>query len=322
MVEPVVSIMVITYNQEQFISDAIESFLKQKCKFPLEIVIGDDCSTDNTQNVIKEYQTKFPDLIKPILNPVNLGPLTNAINVLEHCTGKYIALCEGDDFWIDPLKLQKQVDFLEQNNDYVLSFHNVIAINVIDDKRTRSELEQELFKKQPEEIPVEHSTHTSSMLFRNVIRNFPGDFDKIISGDSYLQFLLARYGKSTFQKNIYPNIRRRHPQSVWSYKSQEYKIEQGIVLYEKLLEIAINQKEVQYLSKILIKHRIQYVKFLCSNRRKMEGIVTLKKTIKEAWKRKLFWFLLAYNITRLPLISGFYLFFHSRVMKKSYILKR
>ena len=225
--------MVITYNQEQFISDAIDSFIEQKCNFPLEIVIGDDCSTDNTQNIIREFSSKYPTLIKPILNPVNLGPLPNAINVLEHCTGKYIALCEGDDFWIDPLKLQKQVDFLEQNNEYVLSFHNVIAINVIDDKRTRTEIKQELFKRKPEEIPVEHPTHTSSMLFRNVIRNFPGDFNKIISGDSYLQFVLARYGKSIFQKNIYPNVRRRHPQSVWSYKDQEYKIEQGIYLYEK-----------------------------------------------------------------------------------------
>jgi len=306
MDEPVVSIMFITYNQEQFISDAIESFLKQKCKFPLEIVIGDDCSIDNTQNIIKEYYSKYPNLIKPILNPTNLGPLTNAINVLEHCTGKYIALCEGDDFWIDPLKLQKQVDFLEQHLDYVLSFHNVIAVNVIDDKRTRTELEQELFKKKPEEIPVEHPTHTSSMLFRNVIRNFPGDFNKIISGDSYLQFILARYGKSMFQKNIYPNVRRRHPQSIWSYKDQEYKIEQGIYLYERLLEIAINQNEVKYLNKILIKHRIRYVKFLWTNHRKAESIVTMKKTIKEAWIYKLFCYLLAYIITTLPLFSAAY----------------
>jgi glycosyltransferase involved in cell wall biosynthesis len=309
MNEPLVSIMVITYNQEQFISDAIESFIEQKCKFPFEIVIGDDCSADNTQNIIREYSSKYPTLIKPILNPVNLGPLPNAINVLEHCTGKYIALCEGDDFWIDPLKLQKQVDFLEQNNEYVLSFHNVIAVNVIDDKRTRTEIKQELFKTKSEEIPVEHPTHTSSMLFRNVIRNFPGNFDKIISGDSYLQFILARYGKSTFQKNIYPNIRRRHPQSVWSYKDQEYKIEQGIFLYEKLLDIAINQKEVKYLNKILIKHRIRYVKYLWTNLRKRESVVALKRTIKEAWKNRLFCYLLAYIIATLPLVSAVYKFF-------------
>jgi glycosyltransferase involved in cell wall biosynthesis len=306
MDEPVVSIMVITYNQEQFISDAIESFLEQKCKFSLEIVIGDDCSTDNTQNIIRDFGSKYPNLIKPILNPVNLGPLPNAINVLEHCTGKYIALCEGDDFWVDPLKLQKQVDFLEQNNDYVLSFHNVIAVNVIDDKRTRAEIKQELFKRTPEEIPAEHPTHTSSMLFRNVIRNFPGDFNKIISGDSYLQFVLARYGKSTFQKNIYPNVRRRHPQSVWSYKDQEYKIAQGIYLYEKLLEIAINQNEVKYLNKILIKHRIRYVKFLWTNGRKREYVDTLKKTIKEAWVHRLLCYLSAYIIITLPLVSTAY----------------
>jgi glycosyltransferase involved in cell wall biosynthesis len=83
MNDPVVSILVITFNQEQFISDAIESFLKQECKFPIEVVIGDDCSTDNTQSILKEYHLKFPDLIKPILNPINLGPFPNAMNVLK-----------------------------------------------------------------------------------------------------------------------------------------------------------------------------------------------------------------------------------------------
>lgn len=295
----VVSIMVITYNHEQFISDAIEGFLIQKCNFPVEIIIGDDCSTDSTQKIIKEYYSKFPTTIKPILNSTNLGPLKNAINVLKHCTGKYVALCEGDDFWIDPLKLQKQVDFLEQNPEYVLSFHNVIAINVTDDKRTRSELEQELLKKKPEDIPVGHPSHTSSMVFRNVIKSFPSDIDKIISGDSFLQFVLARYGESTFQKEIYPNVRRRHPQSIWSYKSEEYKIEQGIYLYEKLLEIAINQKEVKYLNKILIKNRTRYIKFLWSNHKKRESIATLKKTIKEAWTNNLFWFYVFYNFSHL-----------------------
>lgn len=298
--------MVITYNHEQYISDTIEGFLIQKCNFPIEIVIGDDCSTDNTQKIITEYCSKFPAIIKPILNPINVGPLKNAINVLEQCTGKYIALCEGDDYWIDPLKLQKQVDFLEQNQEYVLSFHNVIAVNVIEDKRTRREIELEVFKKEPEEIPVGHPTHTSSMLFRNVIKSFPSDIDKIISGDSFLQFILSRYGKNTFQKNIYPNVRRRHPQSIWSYKSEQYKLEQGIYLFEKLLEIAINQKETKYLNKILIKNRTRYINFLWSNHKKRESILYLKKTAKQAWTNKLFLYLIFYNIVHIPLISSFY----------------
>jgi glycosyltransferase involved in cell wall biosynthesis len=313
MVKPLVSIMLITYNQEHFITDAIESFLMQKCSFPFEIVIGDDASSDNTQKIIKDYYSRFPLIIKPILNPMNLGPLRNAINVLEQCAGKYIALCEGDDYWTDPDKLQIQIDFLENNSDYVLSYHNVIAINVSDDKRTRNEIQQEIYRKDPKEIPVGHPTHTSSMVFRNVIRTYPTDIDKIISGDSYLQFVLARFGKSTFQREIYPNIRRRHPQSIWSYKTQEYKIEQGIILYEKLLEIAISKEEIEYLNRLLIKSRIIYYYFLCSTHKKKESLTYFKKTLVAAWSKKKFWFFILFNLSQLPPAAGIYKYFKSTV---------
>jgi hypothetical protein len=185
-----------------------------------------------------------------------------------------------------------------------VSFHNVIAVNVLEDKRTRHDLEQEILKKIPEDIPTGHPTHTSSMLFRNVITEIPDGFDKIIGGDSFLQFMLSRYGESTFQKNIFPNIRRRHPQSVWSYKSEQYKIEQGIYLYEKLLGIAINSKEVKYLNKILIKHRTRYLKFLWCNDKKRESIKCLKKASTEALKYNLFLYLVFYNLKNLYFISS------------------
>jgi hypothetical protein len=219
-------------------------------------------------------------------------------------------MLEGDDFWVDPHKLQKQVDFLDLHTEFVLSFHNVIAVNVIDDKRTKSEIEREILMKSPEDIPIGHPSHTSSMLFRNVIKDYPEGFDNIISGDSLLQFILRRYGATTFQKNIYPNVRRRHPESIWSYKSNEYKLVQGICLYEKLLEIAINNKEVRYINKVLIKNRTRYIRYLWSNHRKLESINTLKKMIIEAITSRLFWFLVVYNITTIP--------FFSKLSKKTY----
>lgn len=303
MNKSLVSACIITFNHETFIKDCIEGALNQKIGYPYEIIIGEDFSTDKTKEICLVYAQMFPEKIKLICNPQNLGMNGNWVKSLSSCTGKYIAICEGDDFWIDPLKLQKQVDFLEQHNEYVLSFHNVIAVNVIDDKRTKSDLEQEVLKKDPEDIPVGHPTHTSSMLFRNVINSFPADIDKIVSVDSYLQFVLARYGKSTFQKEIYPNVRRRHPQSVWSYKSQEYKIEQGIILYEKLLEIAINKKEVKYLSKILIKSRTRHFKFLWNNHNRRESFKCLYKTSKEAFKYKIFWYFVLYNLNDLFSLS-------------------
>lgn len=289
-----VSVCMITYNHENFIKEAIDGVLMQKCNFNFELVIGEDSSSDMTRRMCLDYAISNPT-INLLTTEKNIGVMRNLIRTLMACNGKYIAICEGDDFWIDPLKLQKQVDFLEQNQEYVLSFHNVIAVNVIDDNRTKNELEEEIFKKLPQDISVGHPSHTSSMLFRNVINEFPVGFDNIISGDSFLQFILNRYGKSTFQKNIYPNIRRRHPQSVWSYKSKEYKLEQRIYLYEKLLEIAINHKEVKYLNKILIKNRSRYLKFLWINHKKRESLECFSKATKEAFKNKLFWYLVFYN---------------------------
>jgi glycosyltransferase involved in cell wall biosynthesis len=121
---PLLSIACITYNQEKYIGQCIDGFLMQKTSFPIEIIIHDDASMDNTAKILKEYADKYPDLITPIFQTEN--QYSKGINpgfefVFPECRGKYIAICEGDDYWTDPYKLQKQVDFLEANSDYVLS---------------------------------------------------------------------------------------------------------------------------------------------------------------------------------------------------------
>lgn len=126
-----VSILSITYNHEKYISQAIESFLKQKTNFKFEIVIADDASTDNNQSIIKDYHQKYPEIINPILREQNVGMNYNFSDAIKKCKGKYIALCEGDDYWTDPIKLQKQVDFLEANPEYGMVSTD---INLIDEK--------------------------------------------------------------------------------------------------------------------------------------------------------------------------------------------
>ena len=118
-----VSVFMITYNHEKYIAEAIDSVLMQKTDFDFDIVIGEDCSTDATRRIVLEYSRKYPDKIKLLLHNVNVGFISNLMYVLEACTGKYIAMCEGDDYWTDPFKLQKQVDFLEANKEYVLATH-------------------------------------------------------------------------------------------------------------------------------------------------------------------------------------------------------
>lgn len=118
-----VSVFMITYNHEKYIAEALDSILMQKTDFDFDIVIGEDCSTDATRRIVLEYSRKYPDKIKLLLHNVNVGFISNMMYVLEACTGKYVAMCEGDDYWTDPFKLQKQVDFLEANKEYALATH-------------------------------------------------------------------------------------------------------------------------------------------------------------------------------------------------------
>lgn len=123
---PVVSIICNTYNHEKYVADAIESFLIQKTDFPIEILIHDDASTDNTANIIKQYENKYPNIIKPVYqveNQYSKGDSIISKIQYNRILGKYTALCEGDDYWDDPFKLQKQFDILEKHPEINLSAH-------------------------------------------------------------------------------------------------------------------------------------------------------------------------------------------------------
>ena len=120
---PVISIGMLAYNQEPYIAQAIESVLMQKTTYSYEIVIADDCSNDNTRNIILKYQTQYPEKIKLILQDKNVGASQNTLDLILSLTGRYVAALEADDYWTDPSKLQKQVDFLESNPEYVLCCH-------------------------------------------------------------------------------------------------------------------------------------------------------------------------------------------------------
>lgn len=129
---PIVSIRCITYNHEPYIAKTLNSFLMQETIFPFEIVIHDDASTDKTAEIIREYEQKFPKIIKPIYEIENQyskkdGSLAKIVN--SACNGKYIALCEGDDYWCDTNKLQKQVDFLETFPEYIACVHKCREFN-------------------------------------------------------------------------------------------------------------------------------------------------------------------------------------------------
>jgi len=209
---PVVSICCITYNQEKYIRDTIEGFLLQKTSFPIEIIIHDDCSTDNTANIIKEYVNKYPEIIKPIYQKENQYSLgVKIFPIVFSCSkGKYIAICEGDDYWIDPNKLQRQTEYLEANSDYVLVSENSIFHNMINETKKN-------FSESPErdidilDLLRERQFATASVLFRNLGEDlyYGGD----ASGDTILWCHLSKFGRIRYMENV-SSVYRRHSEGV------------------------------------------------------------------------------------------------------------
>lgn len=125
MKDPKLSVILITYNHEKYIRKALDSVLSQKTDFPFEVVIGDDCSPDDTKNIVREYQKNYPDQVRLVHREKNTGrPTLNVYETTMKCRGQYLAYLEGDDYWTDTKKLQKQMDFLESHPEYIACTHS------------------------------------------------------------------------------------------------------------------------------------------------------------------------------------------------------
>lgn len=216
METPLVSICSITYNHAPYIRECIDGFLMQKTNFPIEIIINDDCSNDGTTEIIKEYAAKYPNIIHPIYHDEN--QYQKGIRgmfqkfVIPHARGKYIALCEGDDYWTDPLKLQKQVDFLESHPTFSLCFHNAhtkmldgsINDTIYNISGTREYTSSEILQNWT--IPTASVVYRSGAIDNDPIRFNP----KFRFGDNVLFLTAAKHGKlycmdeymSVYRKNI------------------------------------------------------------------------------------------------------------------------
>jgi len=136
--KPLVSVKMITYNHAPYIAQAIEGILQQETNFPFELVIGEDCSTDGTREIVFEYRKKYPDIIRVITSEQNVGVTKNGYRVEKACRGKYIAYCEGDDYWHNPYKMQKQVDYLESHPECAMVHSDGDCYYTVTGKRIRS----------------------------------------------------------------------------------------------------------------------------------------------------------------------------------------
>lgn len=223
---PLVSILCATFNQKEYIAQAIESFLMQKVNFSFEIIIHDDASTDGTADIVREYAKKYPDIIKPILQSENQHSKKNSIwknFIYSKAKGKYLADCEGDDYWTDPNKLQRQVDFLENNPDYVLSTENAnilfTATGVVTPFSDQKERDISI-----EDLLIRRRFATASAVYRSeFIQEFLNT--PIPAFDTNFWAFLAKKGKIHYN-SIISSVYRRGPgvtennKIKWAYTSE------------------------------------------------------------------------------------------------------
>lgn len=202
----VVSVLMVTYGHELYIEKAISSVLSQKCDFEFELIIANDKSPDNTDSVVKKILKDHPkkDVVNYLSHEQNLGIVRNFIAAANVCRGKYIAICEGDDYWTDDLKLQQQVDFLEKNDDYFLATHN--AFNIYEGStRPDEEFIKDAVSKNISLTTILKSwiIPTASMLFRaSLIKELPKWIINIYSFDFTLALLCVNNGKVWFDSKV------------------------------------------------------------------------------------------------------------------------
>jgi glycosyltransferase involved in cell wall biosynthesis len=196
-----VSACIITYNHENYIIDCLEGALSQKVNFDYEIVIGEDKSTDATLKICEEYASRYPDKIRLIKRDVNLGMMGNWIDTIKSCQGKYIAICEGDDYWTDPLKLQKQVDFMNTNAEFSICFTDYKEFYENKKSYGHPELIYKFKDKSTfsrNDIILNNFIPTLTVLFRNkqnIIDYLKKDFFPV---DWFVHILNSKYGKIKF----------------------------------------------------------------------------------------------------------------------------
>ncbi|HTN21381.1 MAG TPA: glycosyltransferase [Pelobium sp.] len=278
-----VSICCITYNHQDYIAQALDGFLMQQVNFKYEIIIGEDCSTDRTREIIEKYKLDYPGRIQLVEYPQNVGAIKNQFNTMSKAKGKYIALCDGDDYWTDCLKLQKQVDFMESHTDCAICCHYSKVINeageLVFENPSPIKLE---FTYEDVLIGNKEETRICSLMLKN---------NYLMQQIARQQWLYQTYGTDTFLKlytvahsrgRIYvlPEVMavyRLHKNGIWSLI--DAKLRKNRMISDFNIIINNFHYSTQYKRKLLMIYIKQYLMFDIKNLRIQNAMKTIKTLV-------------------------------------------
>lgn len=227
----VVSVICAAYNHELYIEDAITGFLMQETDFAFEVIIHDDASTDKTASIIKHYQELYPNIIKPIYqteNQYSKGNFRIVPFAEKVAKGKYIARCEGDDYWLDKHKLKIQVAFLDKHSEYIITYTDAVSIDSLgqDLKLVSGGAKKDLSSI---ELKCAHPINTLTSCYRNIDLEFPYEFEVTPIADLFYWSLLGEYGKGKYLNEIKPSAYRHHSGGILSLQPNEAKFRMSLL---------------------------------------------------------------------------------------------
>ena len=308
---PLVSVACVTYNHENYISDALDGILTQETDFPFEIIVHDDCSIDNTVNILKKYAQKYPNIIKLILqkeNQYSKGIMPSK-TTFKKASGKYISICEGDDYWIDSHKLQIQLDEIRKIKDCQMSFHSAIDVWEDQSKKdgvtTKQANGNKLFSVNEIILGGGGFCPTASLILeKEAVVNLPGWFDKAPFGDYFLQIFGSLKGGALYIDRPMSVYRRN---AIGSWSSAMLEIEKKEKSFQKMLE-SYNEMDryfnqrfhseiIQIESNSYLEMALSYL--ISNNIMKFKHTIKYSYSLSEKKSKKL---LLSYHLRNFPIL--------------------
>jgi glycosyltransferase involved in cell wall biosynthesis len=283
---PKVSVATTTYNHARYIKQTVESVMMQQTDFPFEMVVGEDCSTDQTRAILLDLQARYGQRLRLLLHEQNIGRRQNFYATLGACRGEYIALVEGDDYWTSPAKLQKQADFLDVNGDCALCFHPVQKLYEAEGGR-KEVIRPFVIKPRYtlEDLLQRNMIDTCSVMYRNhLFEQFPPWFDSLPSGDWPLYILNALHGEIGYLDEVMA-VYRIHTGGVWSTQARRKRMQRKLTIL-RTVKPALPANYRPYAAKGIVFVQLRYIYDLLRQRQFRAALQRWRKmhnTEEAAW---------------------------------------